>query len=155
MESVDGEDGEVRPQRFNVLLVEDNAADARLFEMALREVAPRVSLFWVATGAEAIEALRRGDRFKDILGIDIVIVDLNMPGTNGFETLDTIKKDPVRMVTPVLVMSSSADPDDIRRSYAMGANTYFMKPITLEGVHHLAFTIARYWLELAALSAGD
>jgi CheY-like chemotaxis protein len=78
-----------------------------------------------------------------------------MPGTNGFETLDTIKKDPVRMVTPVLVMSSSADPDDIRRSYAMGANTYFMKPITLEGVHHLAFTIARYWLELAALSAGD
>jgi len=155
MESVDGEDGEVRPQRFNVLLVEDNAADARLFEMALREVAPRVSLFWVATGAEAIEALRREDRFKDILGIDIVIVDLNMPGTNGFETLDTIKKDPVRMVTPVLVMSSSADPDDIRRSYAMGANTYFMKPITLEGVHHLAFTIARYWLELAALSAGD
>lgn len=145
----------VKPQRFNILLVEDNAADARLFEVALREVAPRVSLYWVATSAEAIEALKKGDRFKDVLGIDIVIVDLNMPGTDGFETVDMIKKDPGLMLKPVLVMSSSADPEDIRRSYARGANTYFIKPMTLEGIHHLARCVARYWLEMAALAPGS
>ena len=144
----------VKPQRFNILLVEDSAADARLFEMALREVAPRVSLYWVATSAEAIEALRRQDRFRDVLGIDVVIVDLNMPRTNGFETLELIKNDPGLKLKPVLVMSSSGDPEDIRRSYLLGANTYFVKPLTLEGLHHLVRCVARYWLEMAALAPG-
>jgi chemotaxis family two-component system response regulator Rcp1 len=144
----------VTPQHFNILLVEDSPSDARLFEMALREVAPRVSLYWVATGSEAIEALRRQDRFSDILGIDVVIVDLNMPVTDGFETLEVIKKDAVLCLKPVLVMSSSFDPEDIRRAYRLGANTYFVKPMTLEGVHHLARCVARYWLELARLPPG-
>ncbi len=144
----------VTPQHFNILLVEDSATDARLFEVALREVAPRVSLYWVATGLEAIEALKRQDRFKDILGVDIVIVDLNMPVTDGSETLETIKKDAGLLLKPVLVMSSSFDPEDIRRAYSLGANTYFVKPMTLEGTHQLVRTITRYWLEMAELSGG-
>jgi CheY-like chemotaxis protein len=152
MHSLDPEGRTLKPQRFNILLVEDNAADARLFEMAVREFAPRISIYWVATSAEAIEALQKRDRFQDILGIDVVIVDLNMPGVSGFDTLDTIKKDPALKVKPVLVMSSSANPDDIQRSYALGANTYFVKPMTLEGLNHLARCVARYWLEMAALT---
>lgn len=144
----------VTPQHFNILLVEDSFTDARLFEMALREVAPRVSLYWVATGAEALEALRREDRFKDVLGIDIVIVDLNIPVTDGFEILQTIKTDAALRLKPVVVMSSSFDPLDIRRAYNLGANTYFVKPMTLEGIHDLVRCIARYWLEMAKLAAG-
>jgi CheY-like chemotaxis protein len=142
----------VKPQRFNILLLEDSASDARLFEVALGEVAPRVSLYWVATAAEAIEALNKGGRFKDILGIDIVILDLNLPGTGGFETLELIKRDTALMTKPVVVLSSSFDPDDIRRSYQLGANTYFVKPMTLEGIQNLTRCVARYWLELAALT---
>ncbi len=142
------------PQHFNILLVEDSFTDARLFEMALREVAPRVSLYWVATGAEALEALKRQDRFKDVLGVDIVIVDLNIPVADGFEILQTIKSDAGLRLKPVLVMSSSFDPQDIRRAYNLGANTYFVKPMTLEGIHDLVRCIARYWLEMANLASG-
>lgn len=145
----------VTPQHFNILLVEDSSADARLFEMGLREVAPRVSLYWVATGSEALEALKRQDRFKDVLGIDVVIVDLNMPGTDGFEVLSVIKTSADLRLKPVLVMSSSANSEDIRRAYALGANTYFVKPMTLEGSQHIISNITRYWLDLAKLPPLD
>lgn len=139
------------PQRFNILLIDDNASDARLFDVALREVAPRVTLYWVATAEEGIEALKREDRFKDVLGFDIVVVDLNMPLSDGFELIEKIKKDPTLMLKPVLVMSSSADPEDIRRCYRLGANSYFVKPMTLEGIHTMVRCVSRYWLDLAKL----
>lgn len=144
----------MRPQHFNILLIEDSVADARLFEMAVREVAPRVSVYWVATGAEGIQALKREDRFQDVLGVDIVVLDLNMPVFDGFAILETIRKDDDLRSKPVLVLSSSSDSNDIRRSYQLNANTYFVKPMTLEGIHHLALGISRYWLDLAKLPDG-
>jgi CheY-like chemotaxis protein len=141
----------VTPQHFNILLVEDSSTDARLFEMALRETAPRVSLYWVATGSEAIDALKRQDRFKNILTVDVVVLDLNMPLTDGFETLSAIKKDAELAVKPVVVMSSSSNPEDIQRAYSLGANTYFVKPMTLDGTNQMTRCIARYWLEFAKL----
>lgn len=138
-------------QRFNILLVDDSPSDARLFEMALREVAPRVSLYWVATGEEALEALHRSERLRGILGVDIVILDLNLPPTNGLTVLQRIKEDEKLVAQPVVVMSSSSDPDEIRRSYQLGANAYHVKPMTLEGTQELLRCIARYWLDMARL----
>lgn len=138
-------------KHFNILLVDDSEADARLFQIALREVAPRVSLYWVASGEEAIEALHRTDRFRDITGFDIVILDLNMPGNSGLEILQRIRGDAETRIRPVLVMSSSQDPRDVRRSYELGASSYFVKPMTLAGIHDVCQIIARYWLELAEL----
>jgi CheY-like chemotaxis protein len=138
-------------KHFNILLVDDSAGDARLFEIALREVAPRVTLYWVASGDEAIEALRRGDRFKDIAGFDVIILDLNMPGNGGFDILGRIRGDAEMRIRPVLVMSSSRDPRDVRRSYELGASSYFVKPLTLDGIQDVCQVIARYWLELAEL----
>lgn len=72
------------PQRFNVLLVDDSQAAAKLFELAMREVAPAASVYWVASGEEAIEALERRGRFIDVLGFDVVVMDMNMPRADGF-----------------------------------------------------------------------
>lgn len=139
------------PQRFNILLVDDSEADARLFELALREVAPRVTLYWVATGDEALEAVQGGDRFKDVLGIDIVVLDLNMPKMGGFQVLEKLKAS--NTLVPVIVLSSSRAVNDVERAYQMGANSYLVKPMTIEGLHDLVRGISRYWLELAKLPA--
>lgn len=139
------------PQRFNILLVDDSEADARLFELALREVAPRVTLYWVATGDEALEAVQGGDRFKDVLGIDIVVLDLNMPKMGGFQVLEKLKAS--NALVPVIVLSSSRSVNDVERAYQMGANSYLVKPMTIEGLHDLVRGISRYWLELAKLPA--
>lgn len=138
-------------RHFNILLADDSAADARLFEIALREVAPRVSLYWVASGDEVLEALQRKERFREITGFDIVILDLNMPGNGGLEILQRIRADAELRIRPVLVMSSSRDQRDVRRSYELGASSYFVKPMTLEGIQDVCGIIARYWLELAEL----
>ncbi len=138
-------------KHFHILLVDDNAADARLFEIAIRDVAPRVTLYWVSSGDEALEALRRGERVRDIDGFDIVILDLNMPGNGGFDVLSRIRSDAELRIRPVLVMSNSRDSRDIRRAYELGASSYFVKPMTIEGIHDVCQVIARYWLELAEL----
>jgi len=139
------------PKHFNILLVDDSEADARLFQIALGEVAPRVSLYWVASGEEAIQALQGVDRFRDISGVDIVILDSNMPGNGGLDILQRIRGDEETRFRPVLVMSSSQDPRDVRRSYELGANSYFVKPMTLAGIQDVCQIISRYWLELAEL----
>lgn len=139
------------PQRFNVLLVDDRRTEARLFEIALADVAPRVTFYWVATSDEAIEALRRTGRFKDVLGFDIVVLDLNMPGKDGFVTLERIKGDPDLALKPVLMMSSSDDLGGIEKCYRLGANSYYLKPLTIEGMRELVRSLVRCWLEFAKL----
>lgn len=137
-------------KRFNILLIDDSAEAANLFELALREVAPRATLYWVATGEEGLEALEKRGRFIDILGFDIVILDLNMPPTSGFDILRQIRE---RNVTtkPVIVMSSSRGIPDVDLAYRLGANSYLVKPISLEGTYDIVACIVRYWLDLVAL----
>ncbi len=134
---------EIRPQRFNILLVEDNPADAHLFQAAMKEVSSRVTIYWVATGKEGLEALERRDRFQDVLGFDIVVADLNMTPPDGFELIQRIRQAPKLAATPVVVMSSSRNPQDIERVYLCGANSYIVKSVTLEGAYDAAACIAR------------
>ena len=139
------------PRRFNILLVDDNRADAQLFETAMGEVAPRVTTYWVATAEEGKEALEKRDRFQDVLGFDILVTDLNMMPTDGFELLKTIRETPVLAAIPAVVMSSSRSPEDIERAYRCGATSYIVKSLTLEGAYDTAACFARYWLEVVAL----
>lgn len=139
------------PQRFHILLVDDSESEAHLFQDAMREVAPRVTFYWVATVQEALDALGRRERFQDVLGFDIVITDLNMFPMDGFQLLQRVREAEQTANIPVLVMSSSRAAEDIQRAYRCGANSYFCKPMTLEGTLELAACIARHWLELALL----
>jgi len=69
----------VSVSNFNILLVEDSQAEAKLFESALRQVAPRATMYWVASGQEGMEFLRQEGRFQRSGSVSIVVCDLNMP----------------------------------------------------------------------------
>jgi len=139
------------PSKFQILLIDDTESDAKLFEIALREAAPRVKLYWVGTAKEGIEYLYQEGRFRDVGPVDLVLCDLNMPATSGFEFLARIKSDPALKIVPLVIYSASSSPSDMRRCYLLGANSYIVKPMTVEMMVQQLKSLVHYWLETVSL----
>ncbi|MFZ2650920.1 MAG: response regulator [Burkholderiaceae bacterium] len=132
--------------RMNILLVEDNPADARLVREALAEGDVGVELHWVSGGESALEFLRRGAAFPAAPTPDLVLLDLNLPGLSGQEVLNEMKGDPVLRSIPVVVLTSSAAPQDISDAYHAHANSYVVKPANFECFIAIMAIIRSYWL---------
>ncbi len=136
---------------LRVLLVEDNPADALLLERTLRESPWPHELTTVGDGAEAMRYLRRQHPYGEARMPDLVLLDLNLPGKNGMEVLAEVKADVSLRIIPVIVLTSSGNPNDILRSYALGANTYLRKGNCLDSVSDLFNTLEHFWMHLAVL----
>ncbi len=102
-------------KRHRILLVEDNPGDARLAAEVFRERA-RKDLFVVEDGAEALAFLRREGEFEDAVRPVLVLLDLNLPKKDGNEVLAAIKGDDRLRRIPVIVLTSSQDPDAVSKA---------------------------------------
>ena len=78
----------------------------------------------------------------------LILLDLKMPKVDGFEVLRQIKLDPRTGSIPVVVMTSSSLPQDIRLAYSLGANSYVVKPITFEQLRETVGRVIEYWLSI-------
>ena len=137
---------------FTVLLVEDEAADADLVQMAFEEGRLLAHLHHVIDGVEALEFLRReGDRFADAPRPDLILLDLNMPRMNGREFLESIKQDPDLRRIPVVVLTTSDVERDVVASYDLGASGYVVKPVDLDQFMKAIQGIKRYWVTVVKL----
>ncbi|MFD3524840.1 response regulator [Streptomyces sp. NPDC058653] len=130
---------------YNVLLVEDDPADALLIEDALIERGMGRSIAKVPDGLAALEYLRDSANGRP----DLIILDLNMPRMNGRELLAALKKDEVLGSIPVVVLTTSAAPDDIADAYRQHANAYVAKPINLTEFIESVQGIDAFFLETA------
>lgn len=129
---------------LQILLVEDSPADVLIVERALHERGARHRLEWSADGRAALERLRSGrDR------VDLVLLDLNLPGVDGLEVLGAIRADPALRPLPVVVLSSSRRDEDVARAYQAGANTCVQKPAEFGPYCDLLATLLHYWSEVA------
>ena len=138
-----------------ILCVEDDPDDRLLVEMAHRDSGVVNPLAFVADGDEALEYLRRAGRYATRVGEDqpgIILLDLNMPGTDGRETLVIVKADPALRRIPVIVLTTSSAPRDIATSYDNGANSYIVKPTASAGLVRLFERLCDYWFESGSLS---
>ena len=134
-----------------LLLVEDDAGDASLVteELTATGVPHRLSV--VRDGSEALPFLRRAGRYASAPRPDLILLDLALPGTSGFEVLADIKRDPELRRTPVIVLTNSAADEDALRAYDLHANCYITKPVDYA---HLAVVIgaaAEFWANVAVL----
>ena len=118
-----------------ILLVEDNPADVRLAREALREGKIESNLNSVSNGIEALAFLRRTGDFADAPRPDIILLDLNLPQIDGFAVLTEIKDDPDLRTIPVVVLTTSSNPDDVLRAYELHASFYIKKPADLDAMH--------------------
>ena len=128
-----------------ILLVEDNAHDAELTLRALkqRNLANRVHL--CRDGAEAI------DFFDDVgegTTPKVVLLDLKLPKIDGLEVLQRLKRDARTKSIPVVVLTSSREEPDIEKAYALGANSYIVKPVDFEAFARAVSDVGLYWLLL-------
>ena len=132
---------------INILLVEDNPADVRLTQEALKEAANATTRLHVAgDGVEALEFLHRQGEYASAPRPDLMLLDLNLPRVDGRQVLAEVKGDPDLRRIPVVVLTTSPSEDDILHAYDQHVNSYIRKPVDLDAFLDVLKAIDDYWL---------
>jgi len=119
----------------NILLIEDNQADARYTQIALEDLGIANRLTVLPDGEEAIKYLyKRGDYAKAARP-DCILLDWNLPKADGSEVLQIIRGDSALKDVPVVVLTGSHEQTDVIKAYHLKANGYVTKPIDLSGLN--------------------
>lgn len=140
-----------KPAPIDILLVEDNAADAELTREALADSKLLSRLHLVRDGVEALAFLRREGEYADVPRPDLVLLDLNLPRKDGRAVLTEIKADPNLRLIPVVVLTSSQAEQDVASAYELNANCYVTKPVDLEQFLTIVRSIEQFWLTVVKL----
>lgn len=135
----------------HILLVEDSRMDIELTLDAFHEARLSNTIYVVQNGQEALDYLfgrgMYGDRRLYPMP-NIILLDIKLPGIDGFEVLRQIKSTPLLKRLPVVILTSSKEEGDRALSYDIGANSYLVKPMSFEGFLQVVQQIDGYWLSL-------
>ena len=129
--------------RPDILLVEDNGDEVDLAMRVLAKELPKCRVTRAKDGVEALDYLASNE-LKSFPRV--IFLDLKLPRLNGQEVLRVIKSDQKTKNIPVVVMTSSQEQRDVADCYALGANSYVVKPIDFREYFQVISGIARYWL---------
>ncbi|MDQ2844328.1 MAG: response regulator [Acidobacteriota bacterium] len=134
------------PEIREILIAEDNPADIRLIQEALRLLQPPASLHFARDGEEAIGFLSRSGRFAEAPRPTLVFLDFHLPKTDPRDVLEFIRKNESLHSVPVVVLTTSNTEELIHEAYSLGANCYISKPSDLDSFLHTIQSAAKYWL---------
>ncbi|WP_306060542.1 response regulator [Natronococcus wangiae] len=137
--SADTSDGPV-----DILLVEDNPGDVRLIQEAFKETEIEQTHQVFTNGEDALDFLLESNECSPP---DLVFLDLNLPGKDGCEILETIRDDSQLERLPVIILTSSEDSDDVERCYRANANAYLTKPTDLDELVSVVKSVEQFWAE--------
>jgi chemotaxis family two-component system response regulator Rcp1 len=132
-------------ERLDILIVENDPAAARLTKEAFREAGMMQAVQSVPDGDEALAYLRHEAKYKQHPHPDLIFLDLHLPRKSGLEVLHEIKTNPKLKVTPVVVVSGSANPSEIREAYELHASCYIRKPDDLHHFLHFIKICYEFW----------
>jgi two-component system, chemotaxis family, response regulator Rcp1 len=136
---------------IQILLIEDNEADARLATEALKAAKVANCIDVVHDGEQALEYLRCQGAYATAPRPDLILLDLNMPRKNGRQVLMEVKSDPDLRNIPVVVLTSSSDDEDVVKSYDLHANCYIVKPVSFDGLLNVVKSLDQFWLSVVCL----
>jgi hypothetical protein len=130
-----------------ILLVEDNPADVELTLRAFKQRKLSNPIAVVRDGEEALDYVHRRGRFAGDAPIPgVILLDLRLPKVDGLEVLREVKAHPVYRNIPVVVLTTSAEDRDIKKSYELGAASYIVKPVEFEKFLEVVKRIDLYWM---------
>lgn len=141
-----------------ILLVEDSPEDFEATQRAFRKSGLKNPLVRCEDGDQALDYLFRRGEYADPARSPrpgVVLLDLNLPGTDGRQVLSEIKGDERLRDIPVVVLTTSADERDITACYRAGANSYIQKPVDIDGFMKAIERLNGYWFEVVILPKGD
>jgi len=137
--------------QVEILLVEDSAEDAELTLRALKKYNLANRIHHAKDGVEALDFLfARGPHADQttLRMLRVVLLDLKLPRVDGIEVLTRMRADPRTKLVPVVVLTSSREDPDISRCYALGVNSYIVKPVAFEEFIKVVSSLGLYWLLL-------
>ncbi len=124
-----------------ILLVEDSSDHAFLIKRAINSEYRDIEIDWAKDGEEAIELIMDKN-----VNPDLIILDIKMPRMNGFDVLKILKSNQRTRHIPIVILSTSADKNDITLAYSLYANSYITKPIEITEFRYKLKSIPKYWL---------
>jgi CheY-like chemotaxis protein len=138
-------DAEGRASR--VLLIDDDAGDQYLVRRALANDVKKADLLVIDDGDAALDyLLHKAGREHAPPRPDLVLLDLNLPGSDGFSILSAVRAEARLETMPVVVISTSSRDEDIAHSYRLGCNAYIVKPESASTFIQVIHAVSHYWL---------
>jgi CheY-like chemotaxis protein len=136
-----------------ILIVEDSPEDYNTTLRAFKKVGMKNKVLRFEMGDDCLDYLYGRGEFeaRNNLYPALIMLDLNLPGTDGREVLKIIKSDQTLKKIPVVVLTTSNDTGDIEKCYQLGANSYIQKPVSFEGFINAITTLKEYWFEISIL----
>jgi two-component system, response regulator len=134
-------------EAVEILLVEDSDADAELIVRALRKSNLVNKVVRLHDGVEALEFVFREGAYRQRPGGQprLILLDLKMPRLGGIEVLRRMKADERTKIIPVVVLTSSAEEQDVLDSYKLGVNSYLVKPVEFSAFTGVITQTGLYW----------
>ena len=139
---------------LRILIADDDADDRMLIEDAFAESGFGSERDYVEDGVELLQYLRAEGKWSRRNAAElpaVILLDLNMPRMDGWAALARLKADPVLRRIPVVVLTTSAGENDIRRTYDLGVNSFISKPVTFDDHISLVRALSDYWINIVQL----
>ncbi|WP_068817595.1 response regulator [Phormidesmis priestleyi] len=137
-----------------LLVIEDSNEDFEAFQRYVRRSPLTIPIYHCVDGDDALAFLDRTGRYSDPQSAPrpgLILLDLNLPGTDGREVLRKIKQDEILKVIPVVVFTTSNNPKDIEACYRQGVNSYIVKPMDFNRLKHSIQILIDYWFDTTIL----
>ena len=147
----------IAPQHI-LLLVEDSPEDREATIRALKKAGLANPIYCCSDGDDALDYLFQRGKYEDKSlspRPSVILLDLNMPGTDGRQVLAEVKASDELKTIPVIVLTTSTDDRDITGCYMIGANSYVKKPVDLDGFMQSVQRLKDYWFEVVVLPRSD
>jgi two-component system response regulator len=137
-----------------ILMADDDEDDRLLAKDAMEAAGSKYSCFTVADGQELLDYLRCEGAFTGKAPAElpsVILLDLNMPVMDGRETLKQLKADKFLASIPVVILSTSAEVEDINDGYGLGASSYMIKPTEFSSMVTMMKQFNDYWFDCASV----
>ncbi len=133
-------------ERIDILYVEDNPFDLDLTMRALQAHNLGNKVHCVKDGVEALDFLFPPDGSDSNINVKVVLLDIKLPKVNGLEVLERIRSEEKTRNLPVVMLTSSGESPDIKKAYALGANSYIVKPMAFKDFSEVVAKLGFYWI---------
>jgi CheY-like chemotaxis protein len=137
-----------------ILVVEDSDEDFNALSRIMGELGLPSYLRRVCDGDEALDYLYKRGSYENAQIAphpSIILLDLNLPGTDGREVIQQVKQDDHLKMIPIVVLTTSNSPQDIKTCYNYGANSYLIKPMGIKKFKETVSVLCEYWLKTVIL----
>lgn len=141
----------VKTRPAEILLAEDNDNDVELTRQGFKKCKLLLNLHHVRDGEECMAFLRKQGKYSAAPTPDLLLLDINMPRMDGREVLTEMVADQTLKAIPVVILTTSAQDEEILKMYSLRCSSYIIKPVDFDQFLRVIRSISEYWFTVVVL----